>query len=92
MKKNTRIWFQERPSGLGWAPVAWQGWAVVLVWVAVFAGFVAWSNIRFTNVWLSMTVSILFGGLWMGVLYGLVSMKGEKPHRRPADKSGSDSR
>jgi ABC-type uncharacterized transport system permease subunit len=57
---------------------------------AIFAGFVAWANMAFSNVWLAMGVSILFGGFWLGVLYGVATMKGEKS--RTSTNSSAESR
>lgn len=78
MKRDKQPWFVVKNYGYGWMPATWQGWTITLVWIAIFAGFVAWANLRFSNVWLSMTVSILFGGFWMGVLYGISMKTGEK--------------
>ncbi len=81
MSKRTP-WFREGKT-YGWWPVTWQGWTVFFIWVAVFAGFIAWANLRFTNVWLAMAVSILFGGFWLGVLWGICTRTGqaERQHR-----------
>jgi hypothetical protein len=32
------IWFKAKTHGWGWTPVAWQGWAVVALYVAAVAG------------------------------------------------------
>lgn len=79
MKRDKQVWFKDRHNGYGWVPVSWQGWAIVMVWVALFAGFVAWMNLRFTNVWLAMAISILFGGFWLGILHGIALSKGGRP-------------
>jgi hypothetical protein len=35
----TRYWFPAKRWGWGWGPpCAWQGWLVLIVWVAVLAG------------------------------------------------------
>lgn len=32
-------WFKRRPFGRGWVPVKWQGWAVLLVYLAGVVSF-----------------------------------------------------
>jgi hypothetical protein len=38
MQTERRYWFRARRYGYGWTPSAWQGWAVVAVWIALFTG------------------------------------------------------
>jgi hypothetical protein len=33
-----RPWFRARESGLGWTPIAWEGWLITLASAAVVAG------------------------------------------------------
>lgn len=35
MQAERRYWFRARRYGYGWTPSAWQGWAVVAVWIAL---------------------------------------------------------
>jgi hypothetical protein len=35
---SDRPWFRVRDSGLGWTPVTWQGWVIVLGSAAVLLG------------------------------------------------------
>lgn len=92
MKRNKGMWFKARKNGYGWLPVTWQAYAILMVWVAIFAGFVAWANMAFANVWLAMGISILFGGFWLGVLYGVATMKGEKSQATANDAAESRER
>lgn len=32
---NKKIWFRSKRFGLGWYPITWQGWLVVLIYVAI---------------------------------------------------------
>ena len=31
---DKKIWFRAKNYGWGWYPVSWQGWLVMLVWIA----------------------------------------------------------
>jgi hypothetical protein len=33
-----RLWFKAKEYGWGWYPIAWQGWAVTLGYVALLIG------------------------------------------------------
>jgi hypothetical protein len=36
--ENPRYWFRAKRYGLGWGlPIAWQGWAVLVSWIVIFA-------------------------------------------------------
>ncbi len=37
MEAKRKLWFKRRRYGLGWTPVTWQGWTVVVVVVAIAA-------------------------------------------------------
>ncbi len=34
-----RLWFKRKLYGWGWTPVTWQGWVVILVYIALVALF-----------------------------------------------------
>jgi len=39
MEEEYPYWFRAKRYGWGWGlPCAWQGWVVLLAWVAAFAG------------------------------------------------------
>lgn len=41
--KNENIWFPAKPYGLGWgAPVAWQGWMVLVSYLMLLLGGTVW--------------------------------------------------
>ncbi len=67
-----KIWFRRKLYGWGWYPSSWEGWVVLLIWVALFAfsmSRVDHEGIK--NIWLVF----LFTGILILVCY----KKGEKP-------------
>lgn len=36
--KQNKLWFVSKKYGWGWTPVTWQGWALVILYVALVAG------------------------------------------------------
>lgn len=34
-------WFKAKPFGWGWTPVTWQGWLVILVYIALILALVS---------------------------------------------------
>lgn len=38
MKEN-KLWFRAKYYGWGWYPATWQGWLVLLVWLATIISF-----------------------------------------------------
>jgi hypothetical protein len=32
--KNKKLWFRAKMFGWGWYPVSWQGWVIILIYVA----------------------------------------------------------
>lgn len=72
-------WFKRKLYGLGWTPVKWQGWVVVLVSVV----FIVWSSLDLVKVaepsddvvkWFLIKVV-----LSVVVMIGICLKKGEKP-------------
>lgn len=39
MEKEKKLWFKAKRYGWGWTPVTWQGWAVIVVYLAVLLRF-----------------------------------------------------
>ena len=56
------IWFRAKTYGWGWTPSTWQGWAVTVVWGAMFT---AWLVYR-----------ALTKGADVGPLYDLTTVSG----------------
>jgi hypothetical protein len=42
MKQPTQYWFAAKRYGWGWGlPLCWQGWVVLIVWLAILIGAAA---------------------------------------------------
>lgn len=76
------IWFPAKRYGWGWGPpVTWQGWVVMIVWIAV----------------LTLGASVLAGRHWIAfaafmvimvaILIAICYAKGEPPHWRWGNKT-----
>ena len=73
------LWFKRKLYGWGWTPVKWQGWVVILAFVA----FLVWSSMSLESAG-EPTESMLywfFGKLIISivVLIFICYKKGEKP-------------
>ena len=33
--ENKKLWFRAKRYGLGWYPISWEGWVVILIYVAI---------------------------------------------------------
>jgi uncharacterized membrane protein YhaH (DUF805 family) len=81
MDKENRYWFPAKRYGWGWGPPnCWQGWAVLLVWLAVI--LIATLKLRPTHpvghwIFVVAMVSLL-------ILIGYI--KGEPPSWRWGDR------
>ncbi len=84
MKRTPKpdYWFKAKDYGWGWAPARWQGWLVLLVWVAVFAAVVAILNLWLNFSFWAPVLAVLFGFVWSGVLFMISLKTGEKPSWR----------
>jgi hypothetical protein len=50
------IWFPAKRYGWGWGlPVAWQGWVVLLAWLALFVGGWACDFLQTYDIWFRPT-------------------------------------
>jgi hypothetical protein len=36
-RKSRKLWFRAKTYGWGWFPVSWQGWAITVLYAALFA-------------------------------------------------------
>ena len=70
LKKN-KIWFRKKTFGFGWTPCSWEGWLVLLVWLASFILIVKNTEPGSLN---SFIYIILMVGLLLLVSY----LKGER--------------
>lgn len=81
MKSTSKqdYWFKAKDYGWGWVPARWQGWLVILLWLAVFAAVIATLNLWLNFSFWASVLAILFGLLWSGVLFAISLKTGEKP-------------
>ena len=68
-------WFVAKRYGWGWTPSTWQGWAVLLVFIAVFAIFIVPLQPTDWNFWTWLVV-------WLIALLLVCWKTGEKPRWR----------
>jgi uncharacterized membrane protein len=38
MGKSSEYWFKRRRYGWGWTPTTWQGWAIIIMYLAIVIG------------------------------------------------------
>lgn len=86
MSTTKRYWFKAKRYGWGWTPASWQGWTILFIWVAVFAGFTAAFNVFMDFHWLAFVLASLVGLAWVAALVWISYKTGEKPAWRWGDK------
>ncbi len=76
-----QYWFRRKLYGWGWTPATWQGWTILVVWLALFV----LGEIVFMQQLKTDQSLIVFGIFFMYVLVLVVSLMavcyktGEKP-------------
>ena len=78
---DKKLWFKNKRSGWGWYPASWEGWVVLLVWIAAF-GLGEVLFITHMNATPSATAVVLFLAyvlLTVSLLIYICYKKGEKP-------------
>jgi len=79
----TQIWFKAKKYGYGWYPATWQGWLVVLVYLAIFGLLIYIFETDIEKYLVFYLISVfVFTGLLIFVSY----KKGEKAAWRWGDK------
>ncbi len=75
--KPSGIWFPAKRYGWGWgAPVAWQGWVVMIVWIAFL---ILGAPVLAERNWIAFAAFLI---VMIGVLVGICYAKGESPRWR----------
>ena len=70
-------WFPAKRYGWGWGPpVTWQGWVVLVGWIAILVVVSPWLAPR------SMPLFIVFEIVMVAVLLTICFLKGERPRWR----------
>lgn len=79
-EKTPGIWFPAKRYGWGWGPpVTWQGWAVLLAWMALlFGGFLVFAP-------MAPLAHALYALVMVAVLVAVCWAKGEPPRWRWGD-------
>ena len=79
--QTKRYWFPAKRYGWGWGPPStWQGWVVLLVWLAVLIPASTWLALR------SMPLFFLFEAVMVTAIITICYAKGEPPRWRWGDK------
>lgn len=78
MKDNPKgLWFKQKRFGWGWTPVKWQGWLVIVVYVALL--FVATKTIEESASNSTPVAFLVLVILLTTALFVVCYKKGEKP-------------
>ena len=76
-----RYWFPAKRYGWGWGPPStWQGWVVLLVWMAIVIAVSPWLATR------SMPLFFVFQIVMVTGIIAICYAKGEPPSWRWGDK------
>lgn len=76
-----RLWFRAKDYGYGWYPASWQGWVVLVVFLALIASNVV--RITYTQSMADLLVWYLPETLILtGMLIFICYLTGEKPEWR----------
>jgi hypothetical protein len=72
-----KVWFPAKKYGWGWGPpCSWEGWVVMLVWLALLVGGGVWLAPR--GIPLFVGYAVVLGA----VLFAVALVKGEPPRWR----------
>jgi uncharacterized membrane protein YhaH (DUF805 family) len=75
-------WFHAKRYGWGWGlPATWQGWIVLILWIAIVTAGSAWLAPQ------SLLLFYLFLAVMCAVLLSLCFAKGEPPRWRWGDRN-----
>lgn len=80
MQKNTnkKLWFKRKTYGFGWTPVTWEGWLVILIYIAVI--FMYEYYIHSVEPDGNFLVGVVFPVIiFTSILIAICYKKGEKP-------------
>ena len=75
-KSQGVLWFKAKHYGWGWYPCSWQGWTVMLIWIALVWTSMSW--IPEHQVWNKILHTIIFTAILITICY----KKGESPRWR----------
>lgn len=78
-----KLWFKRKRYGFGWTPVTWQGWAVIIVWIAVFY----FGVVKMDHEWLKNLIVLI---VMVAILFYICYKKGEKPRWQWGDENKAE--
>jgi hypothetical protein len=76
-KTDRPIWFPAKRYGWGWGPpVTWQGWVVLILWIAIVSAVAPFLAVR---TWIGFSAFLFF---MVALLLAICYAKGETPRWR----------
>jgi hypothetical protein len=62
-QKEKKYWFKAKIYGFGWYPATWQGWLIILIYLAIFGmlTYIFESNIEKYSFFYFTAVSVITG-------------------------------
>lgn len=72
---SRKLWFKQKEYGYGWVPSSWEGWLVIVVYVAVLV-WITNSIDDISSSWLYLLLKVVVLTL---TLLAICYTKGEKP-------------
>jgi hypothetical protein len=77
VEKKSGIWFPAKRYGWGWGPpVAWQGWVVLVGWIAFLLAGLVWFGP------MKPLTHAMYALVMVGLLVAVCYAKGESPRWR----------
>ena len=90
--KTRKLWFRAKEYGWGWYPVSWQGWAITVLYAALFAAtfiiFFGWigpateAGLETRDLVFSSLEFLAIIGVLTYTLFRICMRHGEKPEWR----------
>ncbi len=74
------IWFKAKTYGYGWYPATWQGWLIILLWVALLS-LNAWRLMSMNPLPVENTIEFVAETLVMTAVLIYISYKTGEPPR-----------
>jgi hypothetical protein len=78
-----KIWFKAKTYGWGWCPCTWEGWAIIVGYLIIFAILATIFETNIERFWLPYLISVF---LLTALLIYISYKKGEKPGWRWGNK------
>lgn len=80
LKDNPRgYWFKRKIYGWGWTPARWEGWAFILLWVALLVEFMRLTRRLATTPTEALALMIIPMAILIALLFLVSYGTGERP-------------